>query len=562
MAMSVQEENRLLNMIIESQAARLAEQEATIKELRATIDELRTLKANLEETLNEFKRQFFGIRSEKTSHASKEETAGDAQAAAVTVKEHARERRPKATREELYKDLPVREIICPVPENERFCEWCNSPMMPMKPVFVREEIRITTAKVERVRYMQEVYICPECRRDDNGVFKKGTVPVALIPHSPASASSVAHVVFDRFFLSLPYNRMEAEFRQLGVKIRRATLASWCITSAKEFFLPVYERLHREIVKRDIVHADETTCQVLHEEGKDATSTSYMWLYTSGTDGLPGIVLYDYRSGRSGSYPQQFLEGFHGMLQCDGYQGYNSVQDVLLVCCSAHARRKFYEALPAERKKKIKLLDINSDEAIKEPDIPETELDRYIPAEIGVAYFNRLFYIERQLKGLAPEERREKRVAQALPVWDRFFAWAEGLNPTGGSKLDKAVRYALNHKDGLQSYLKDGRCELSNNVAERRAKSYAIGRKNSLFHASVDGATASAIIYSLVETAKANSLNVFQYIYTLLIYMPGYKDGSAGIEQLMPWSDFIKEHCSGAMDIEKMTVEEHPELIFN
>ena len=232
---------------------------------------------------------------------------------------------------------------------------------------------------------------------------------------------------------------------------------------------------------------------------------------------------------------------------------------LLLCCSAHARRKFYEALPAEKKKSIRLLDINSPQAIKEPEIPQEDLDQYIPAEIGVAYFNKLFYLEREVKDLSPKERKAKRMEQEVPVWENFFTWLETLNPVKGCKLEKAVNYALNHKDTLRNYLQDGRCELSNNCAERKAKSYAIGRKNSLFHTCVDGAVASSIIYSLVETAKANNLNVFQYIYTLLLYMPGCKDRSEGIEQLLPWSDFIKEHCSGLIDVENVTVENHPQL---
>lgn len=122
-----------------------------------------------------------------------------------------------------------------------------------------------------------------------------------------------------------------------------------------------------------------------------------------------------------------------------------------------------------------------------------------------------------------------------------------------------MNYAKNHKDTLRNYLTDGCCELSNNAAERKAKSFAIGRKNSLFHTSVDGAVASSIIYSLVETAKANNLNVFQYIYTLLLYMPGYKDRFEGIEQLLPWCDFIMEQCSGLIDVEEVMVEKHPEL---
>ena len=553
--MSVTKENQLLKMVIETQASRIKEQEETIKELRLMVDELRSLKANLEETLEEFKRQVFGVKSEKTSSepASKEETK------TVPVKAHSRQRKPKATRDELYANLPIREILCPVKESERFCDWCNAEMVAITSKFVREEIRITPAKVERIHYMQEVLICPECHKDHDGSFKTGEVPKALIPHSPASASAVAYVMFHKTFMGLPYYRMESAFEQLGAKIPRETMANWCILAAKEYLLPIFERLHAEILKRDIIHADETTCQILREVGRDAHATSYMWIYTSASDGLPGIVLYEYQPGRSGSYPRQFLEGFQGMLQCDGYQGYAKVAEVLLLCCSAHARRKFYEALPVEKKKTIKLLDINSAQAIKEPEIPQKDLDKYIPAEIGVAYFNKLFYLEREFKDLSPEDRQAKRMEQEVPIWDNFFTWLETLNPSKGCKLEKAVNYALNHKDTLRNYLLDGRCELSNNSAERKAKSYAIGRKNSLFHTSVDGAVASSIIYSLVETAKANNLNVFQYIYTLLLYMPGCKNRSEGIEQLLPWSDFIKEHCSGLIDVETVTVEEHPQL---
>ena len=553
--MSVTKENQLLKMVIETQASRIKEQEETIKELRLMVDELRSLKANLEETLEEFKRQVFGVKSEKTSSepASKEETK------TVPVKAHSRQRKPKATRDELYANLPIREILCPVKESERFCDWCNAEMVAITSKFVREEIRITPAKVERIHYMQEVLICPECHKDHDGSFKTGEVPKALIPHSPASASAVAYVMFHKTFMGLPYYRMESAFEQLGAKIPRETMANWCILAAKEYLLPIFERLHAEILKRDIIHADETTCQILREVGRDAHATSYMWIYTSASDGLPGIVLYEYQPGRSGSYPRQFLEGFQGMLQCDGYQGYAKVAEVLLLCCSAHARRKFYEALPVEKKKTIKLLDINSAQAIKEPEIPQKDLDKYIPAEIGVAYFNKLFYLEKEFKDLSPEDRQAKRMEQEVPIWDNFFTWLETLNPSKGCKLEKAVNYALNHKDTLRNYLLDGRCELSNNSAERKAKSYAIGRKNSLFHTSVDGAVASSIIYSLVETAKANNLNVFQYIYTLLLYMPGCKNRSEGIEQLLPWSDFIKEHCSGLIDVETVTVEEHPQL---
>lgn len=151
------------------------------------------------------------------------------------------------------------------------------------------------------------------------------------------------------------------------------------------------------------------------------------------------------------------------------------------------------------------------------------------------------------KELSPEDRKAKRLEEETPIWDEFWSWIDTLDPSGGSKLEKAVKYALNHKESLMNYLLDGRCEISNNSAERKAKVYATGRKNFLFHDSVDGAKATAIVMSLVETAKANNLNVYKYLYTLLLYMPDYKNEPAGIEEPLPWSTFVQDKCSGIID---------------
>ena len=313
----------------------------------------------------------------------------------VEVKSHTRQRKTKATRKELYANLPVREIVIPLTEEERHCPYCNAEMTTIGYTDVREELRITPAKVERILYKQEVAVCPECRKDGDGTLVKATTPTALFPHSPASASIVAYVMYHKTFVGTPYYRQESGMFQLGVKLPRETMANWCIQGAGKYFYPLFERMHELLIQRELIHADETTCQVLREEGKAAESISYMWIYLSGNDGLPPIILYDYQAGRAGKYAQQFLEGFHGMLQCDGYQGYNKVDNVLLVCCLAHCRRKFYEAIPAERRKKLKLLDINSEEEIKEPLLPKKEeIPSMIPAEVGLAYCNKLFSLEK------------------------------------------------------------------------------------------------------------------------------------------------------------------------
>ena len=539
------------DLMIQMLSERLNEKDETITDLKETIKDLKVTIVGLQETLNEFQRRLFGTSSEKTKQDEKPE-----ETVTTTVKSHKRTtRKAKATREDQYGNLPIRKEVIPLSEEDKHCPYCNSLMEYVTETFVREELRITPAKVERIHYYQEKWQCPECKKDGDGTFAESKTPTALIPHSPASPSIVSYVAMEKIGLAIPYYRQEFLMQQLGFTLPRETMANWIIYVAEHYFYPIYDRLHEELLRRDLVHADETTCQVLREKGRAAEQTSYMWLYTTGNDGLTPIVLYDYQPSRKGSCVQNFLEGFHGLVQCDGYQGYNKLEDVILVCCLAHARRKFFEAVPAAKRKKLKLLDINSDVAIEDINLPdEEEAKQLLPAEIGLLYCNKLFYLERTLKDLDPEERKQQRTVLEQPVWDQFWNWLDTLHPTGGSKLGKAVVYAQNHHETLMNYLLDGRCEISNNRAERKAKSYAIGRKAFLFHTSEAGAGASAVMYSIVETAKANNLNIFQYLYTVLLYIPDYLNSSAGIEQLMPWSKFIKEQCSGLIDVESNVPE--------
>lgn len=412
--------------------------------------------------------------------------------------------------------------------------------------FVREELRITPAKVERIHYYQEKWQCPECRKDGDGTFAESRIPAALIPHSPASPSMAVYVAMEKIGMAVPYYRQEFLMNQLGFTLPRETMANWIIYTAENYFYLIYDRLHEELLKRDLVHADETTCQVLREKGRTAEQTSYMWLYATGNDGLTPIVLYDYQPSRKGSmewYSVTDIRVTTG-LKMSYWSAALHMQDESSLKQSRQARRK-----------KLKLLDINSDEAIGDTGLPDEEkLEQLLPAEIGLLYCNKLFYLERTLKELKPEERKQQRAVLEQPVWEQFWNWLGTLHPTGGSKLGKAVDYAQNHHDTLMNYMIDGRCEISNNRAERKAKSYAVRRKAFLFHTSEAGAGASAVMYSIVETAKANNLNIFQYLYMVLLYMPDYMNSSAGIEQLMPWSEFIKEQCSGIIDVESNVPE--------
>ena len=559
---------QMLKQNNEQQAEQLKLQAEMIEDFKDTIKNLNATIANLQETIESLRQQIYGTSSETTvsgrdSSKSAMQDGTDAETVVLetgketTVKEHIRRPRKKSLRKDLYDSLPIREVRCDAPEQDRSCPDCGASMEHLGYKFVREELRIIPARIERVRIMQETMVCPACREELDTTITSSKVPAALLRHSPASASMVACIMYQKSGLELPFYRQEQDWLQKGAPVPRETQANWYNTCALKYLYPVYERLHQLLLEREVIHVDEVPCQVLKEPGKRAQSRSYMWIYLSGTDGLPPIVLYDYRPGRGAEHPTGFLSGFKGMVHCDGYSAYGKLSDVILVCCLAHVRRKFFDAIPASRRKAFRLLDINSEEEISQSDI--TLDDSLIPAEKGVVYCNRIFYKERLYKNMDPESRKQERFKTESILWEEFWTWLGTLNPAGGSKLEKAVNYAQNHKETLMNYLLDGRCEVSNNAAERKAKAYVMGRKNFLFHGTVDGANASAIVLSLIETAKANHLNIYQYLDTLLLYMPDYKEEPAGIEQLLPWSEFVKEHCTGPADVESNTIEHRIEL---
>lgn len=246
----------------------------------------------------------------------------------------------------------------------------------------------------------------------------------------------------------------------------------------------------------------------------------MWLYRSGEDGLAPIILYDYQPTRGGYHAEEFLKGFEGFLHCDGFSGYNRLKNVTRCGCWAHLRRYFYDAIPAGSGSMTS------------------------PASKGYNFCTDLFHIEKQLKELSPEDRKVKRLELETPVLKAFWSWLDTLEPLGGSRLAKAVTYAKNQRKYMETYLLDGRCSISNNAAERSIRPYTVGRKNFLFHDTTKGAQASAIIYSLVECARANNLNISKYLETLLDHRLDYKNEPAILDNLMPWSEMIQTECKG------------------
>lgn len=529
---------KLQKETIESLRQLVDSQRLTIEQLTKSHEEqtaqLNQTIANLNETIEYLKKKLSASSSERTKTDvfpgqmdlfNEAEAEADPSVPEPTLEEavsgyKSQTKKAKATREEILAGLPVVEVPCTVPDEDRNCPYCNTPMEVIGKKVVREELRIIPAKVERIQYVQEVLGCPECKKDGASVIVGAETPSPLLKHSLASPSTVAYVMYQKYVNSIPLYRQEADWKQLGVKILRATLANRVIRCGMDYMGPVYEQLRHHLLERDIIHADETPCQVLKENGKTAQSKSYMWLYGSGNDGLPPIRLYDYQPSRGGYHAEEFLKGFSGYLTCDGFGGCNKLKDVIRCGCLAHMRRYWHDALPGESK--------------KTPD--------KTPAEIGFDYCSQLFELEKEYVDLDAETRKTKRLETEPPIWKAYWSWLETVNPVGGSRLAKAVTYAKNRNPYMENYLLDGRCSISNNIAENIARPYAVGRKNFLFHDTVKGAQASSIIYSLAETAKLNNLNIYAYLETVLLYMPDYKDEPEGIEELMPWSEMIQQRC--------------------
>lgn len=349
---------------------------------------------------------------------------------------------------------------------------------------------------------------------------RANAPRSLMNHSLASPSAVAYAIYQKYVNAVPLYRQEKDWERLGLKLSRATLANWIIRCSEDHFSQAIEHMRDKILNRDVIHVDETPVQVLKEKDRSPQSKSYMWVYRTGNDGKAPIVLFDYEPSRSGDNAVRYLQGFKGYVHSDGYSGYNKLTDVVRCGCWAHLRRKFVEAIPNGKATR------SGDSA----------------AEKGRSYCDELFRIEDSLRDLSPEDRHTKRLELERPVLDAFWSWLEKVTPIGGSKLADAVTYALNQKKYMENYLLDGRCSISNNLAENVIRPFVTGRKNWLFADTAKGANASARVYSIVETAKANGLDVLKYLEELLLNMPSWDNTAEYLDEMMPWSDYMQEHC--------------------
>lgn len=512
----------------------------TIENLQQRIGKLEQQNAELSALLKWYEAQFrlakhrrFGSSSEHTHPDqlvldlfNEAEAEANPEAPEPELETIAYKRKKKVgNRETKLESLPVERIEYRLSEEEQICSCCNGALHEMS-TEVHREVAIIPAQAKVVEKVRYVYGCRRCEREAiQTPIVTAPAPASVLPGSIASASIIAYIMSQKYVDSLPLYRQEQQFARLGLDLSRQTMANWMIAAADRWLTSLYDYMHAELLKRDIVQADETTLQVLHEPGRAAQAKSYLWLYRTGRVDVD-IVLYDYQPGRGGEHPRHFLSGYKGYLQTDGYSGYNDVKDVTQLGCWSHARRKYHEA----------------QQSLPEPLRKKTDT---VAAE-GLNFCNALFMLERKWKEATPEKRYTSRLAESKPLLDKFKAW---LDKQQAQVLPKsltgtAITYTRNQWEKLNGFLQDGRLEIDNNASERSMKPVVVGRKNWLFSNTPRGAKASAVIYSLVETAKANGLKpqaYLEYLFEQLPQLPDLTDTKA-LSKLAPWSASLPLTC--------------------
>ena len=466
--------------------------------------------STLEEYIRLLKRRRFGTSSER---APVDQLGLFNEAEAMTATEQivadqnpetivAAHTRKKSGRKPLPEQLPRVEVLHDLREDEKVCPHDGHALKEIGRD-VSEQLEIIPATIQVLRHIRPKYACPQCKTG----IRIAPMPPQPIPKSMASAGMLAHVATSKYVDALPLYRQEGMLRRLGIDLPRATLAHWMIKSG-QLVMPLVNLIREQLVGGDYVLCDETRFQVLKETGKRAQSQSFLWVLRGGTEKHP-LLLYDYDPSRSSEVPMRLLEGFQGYLQTDGYEGYTAIGSmggVIHVGCWAHARRKFDEALGAQGKNRKK---------------GAKRTKKQSKAEQGLRWIGKLYRIERETAQMSADERHRIRQEHARPIVDQIRDW---LNESVGSVppkslTGKALGYLDKQWPKLVRYLEDGRVRMDTNLVENAIRPFVIGRKNWMFADTVRGAEASANLYSVIETTKANGIEPYAYLRHVFAELP-------------------------------------------
>lgn len=407
------------------------------------------------------------------------------------------------------------------------CKECGNELIEIGVKSKKEILKYVPAKLIVEEHIMYSYACKSCEKETGEIkIISSETPKTIFYNSMASNELIAHTITLKYQHAMPLYRQQSYFDMMGATLSRQTLCNWTMTAAK-VLIPIYNSMKEDLLKRNYIHADETTLKVINDNGKDSNSKKYMWLYMSQTNNRP-VILYDYQSTRSSSCPRNFLGSYSGYLQTDGYAGYNSVSGATRIYCLAHIRRKFHEIVSNLDK-----------EALKKS-----------RAVIGFNYCEQIYKLEKELRENYSNEpnyyeiRYNKRNKELTPILENFITYINEEIPKSlpRSPLGKALDYAKKHLPSLKNILLDGYLEVDNNAAEREIKPFVIGRKNFLFANTAKGAACSANLYSIIETAKANKLVIERYLVYLFDNLIKIDTtDSESLRNLMPWSDQIPDN---------------------
>jgi transposase len=425
--------------------------------------------------------------------------------------------RGKRGRKPLPAELPRRRIEYDLPDEQKICPCCQSALHRMGEQ-MSEQLHIEV-KASVLQHVRLKYACRHCEQHaEHTPIVTAPMPAQPLPGSNASAAMIATVTTGKYVDGTPLYRMEHALARAGIPVGRGTLANWIIRPAELHYRRLYEAMRKTLLSQPLIHGDETTVQVLKEEGKSAQSKSYMWTYRSAQDSEQPVVLFDYQPGRGQQYPQAFLAGYDGMLMTDGYSAWRTLEGVTHFGCMAHSRRLFVDAHKGQKRKA-------GGRALQ-----------------ALEYFKALYQVETLARAELPDgEARADyayrlRQEHSVPLLEAFKAWLDTQAPQvlPESLLGKAISYTRNQWEYLGRYVTDGRAPVDNNILERDIRPFATARNSWLFSDTVAGAKASAIVYSLVLTCRACNVEPYAYLHHVLNELPQRAPG-ADIGDLLPFN---------------------------
>lgn len=432
-----------------------------------------------------------------------------------------RQVKKKGKREKDLEGFEVEIIVHEVPDEE------------LQSIFGDKWKELPDQVYRRLRFQPASYVVEEHHvkiycSNDNQVWKRAERPVDLMPHSLATASLVAGLMNAKYVNGMPTYRIYQDFLRIGVNLTTQVISKWIIRCSERYLSLMFDYLHRRLLTYKLLQADESPVSVT-KDGRPAGSKSYMWIYRTGKIYKENrIILYDYRRTRHADHPREFLKGYDGTVVTDGYQVYHKLEaeeELKIAGCWSHCRRRFSDAVKA----------ISDKEAAKET-----------IAFHALARIAAIYNLDNSYSDLPPEERLAMREMNIRPLVDEYFTWIKEQKEKvpAKSKTGKGITYSINQEIYLRRFLEDGCIPLDNNCAEQAIRGVVIGKRNWRLIDTIAGAEASAVCYSIAETAKANNLNPYRYYEHLLTEIPKHMDDTddSFLEDLLPWSEKLPEIC--------------------